>query len=91
MVLGPMVEDRDDSSPLLHLPEYTRQSVHNCLMDSGASHNLMPKSRHGRIRVRSHQEPIMTSIPLTQEGTMSKELIKDLKSVSLFQPTHRKV
>jgi hypothetical protein len=44
IVLGPMVEDRDDSSP----PFYTSLNIHdkvlhNCLMDSGASHNLMPK------------------------------------------------
>jgi ribonuclease HI len=43
--LGPMVEDRDDSSP----PFYTSLNIHdkvlhNCLMDSGASHNLMPKA-----------------------------------------------
>jgi hypothetical protein len=39
-----MVEDIDDSSP----PFYTSLNIHdkvlhNCLMDSGASHNLMPK------------------------------------------------
>jgi hypothetical protein len=43
--LGPMVEDKDDSSP----PFYTSLNIHdkvlhNCLMDSGASHNLMPKT-----------------------------------------------
>jgi hypothetical protein len=43
--LGPMVEDRDDSSP----PFYTSLNIHdkvlhNYLMDSGASHNLMPKT-----------------------------------------------
>jgi hypothetical protein len=45
VVLGPMIEDRDDSSP----PFYTSLNIHdkvlhNCLMDSGASHNLMPKT-----------------------------------------------
>jgi ribonuclease HI len=45
VVLGPLVEDRDDSSP----PFYTSLNIHdkvlhNCLMDSGASHNLMPKA-----------------------------------------------
>jgi hypothetical protein len=40
-----MVEDRNDSSP----PFYTSLNIHdkvlhNCLMDSGASHNLMPKT-----------------------------------------------
>jgi hypothetical protein len=44
IILGPMVEDRDDSSP----PFYTSLNIHdkvlhNYLMDSGASHNLMPK------------------------------------------------
>ena len=39
-----MVEDMDDSSP----PFYTSLNIHdkvmhNCLMDLGASHNLMPK------------------------------------------------
>jgi hypothetical protein len=39
-----MVEDRYDSSP----PFYTSLNIHdkvlhNCFMDSGASHNLMPK------------------------------------------------
>jgi hypothetical protein len=45
IILGPLVEDRDDSSP----PFYTSLNIHdkilhNCLMDSGASHNLMPKN-----------------------------------------------
>jgi hypothetical protein len=43
VILGPLVEDRNDSSP----PLYTSLNIHdmvlhNCLMDSGASHNLMP-------------------------------------------------
>jgi len=45
VILGPMVEDRNDSSP----PFYTSLNIHdkvlhNCLMDSEASHNLMPKT-----------------------------------------------
>jgi ribonuclease HI len=44
IILGPMVEYRDDSFP----PFYTSLNIHdkvmhNCLMDLGASHNLMPK------------------------------------------------
>jgi hypothetical protein len=43
VILGPMVEDRDDSYP----PFYTSLNMHdkvlhNCLMDSEASHNIMP-------------------------------------------------
>jgi hypothetical protein len=45
VILGPMVEDRNDSSP----PFYTSLNIHDkvlhkCLMDSGDSHNLMPKT-----------------------------------------------
>jgi len=45
IILGPMIEDIDDSSP----PFYTSLNIHdkvlhNCFMDSGASHNLMRKS-----------------------------------------------
>jgi hypothetical protein len=45
VILGPMVEDKNDSSP----PFYTSLNIHdkvlhNCLMDSGASHNLMLKT-----------------------------------------------
>jgi len=44
-ILGPMVEDKDDSSP----PFYTSLNIHDkvlnkCLMDLGASHNLMPNN-----------------------------------------------
>ena len=45
VILGPMVEHINDSSP----PFYTSLNIHdkvlhNYLMDSGASHNLMPKT-----------------------------------------------
>jgi len=45
IILGPLIEDRDYSSP----PFYTSLNIHdkvlhNCLMDSGASHNIMPKT-----------------------------------------------
>jgi hypothetical protein len=45
VILVPMVEDRNESSP----PFYTSLNIHdkvlhNFLMDSGASHNLMPKT-----------------------------------------------
>jgi hypothetical protein len=45
IILGPMVKYRDDSFP----PFYTSLNIHdkvlhNCLMDLGAFHNLMPKT-----------------------------------------------
>jgi hypothetical protein len=40
-----MVEDRYDSSPPLYTSLNIHDKVlHHCLMDSGASHNLMPKT-----------------------------------------------
>jgi hypothetical protein len=52
IVLGPLVEDRNDSSP----PFYTSLNIHdkvfhNCLMDSGASHNIMPKIAMDELRL----------------------------------------
>jgi hypothetical protein len=45
VILGPMVEDRNDSSPPLYTSLNIHDKVlHNCLMDSRASHNLMPKT-----------------------------------------------
>ena len=45
VILGPMVEDRDDSSPPLYTSLNIHDKVlHNFLMDSRASHNLMPKT-----------------------------------------------
>ena len=49
-----MVEERDDSSP----PFYTSLNIHdkvmhNCLMDSGESHNLMPKTVMEELRLES--------------------------------------
>jgi hypothetical protein len=45
VLLGPLVEDRDDSSP----PFYTSLNIHdkflhNCLMEPGESHNFIPKT-----------------------------------------------
>jgi hypothetical protein len=62
VILGPLVEDRDDSSP----PFYTSLNIHdkvlhNCLMDSGASHNLMPKIVMEELGWKS-QKPTTTCI-----------------------------
>ena len=44
IILGPLVEDIDDSTPPFYLSLNIHDKIlHNFLMDSGASHNLMPK------------------------------------------------
>jgi hypothetical protein len=45
VILEPLVEDRDDSSPHFYTSLNVHDNIlHNFLMDSGESHNLMPKS-----------------------------------------------
>jgi hypothetical protein len=45
VTIGPMIEDRDDSCPPLYISLNVHDKLlHNCLLDSGASHNLMPKA-----------------------------------------------
>jgi hypothetical protein len=42
--LGQMIEDRDESYPPFYISlNIHDKTLHNCLLDSGASHNLMPK------------------------------------------------
>ena len=45
IVLGPMVEDRNENCPPFYISLNVHdKTLHNCLLDSGASHNLMPKA-----------------------------------------------
>jgi hypothetical protein len=42
--LGPHIEDGYDASPPFYISMNVHDKIlHNCLMDSGASHNVMPK------------------------------------------------
>jgi hypothetical protein len=44
ITLGKMVEDRDEICPPFYISlNIHEKTLHNCLLDSGASHNLMPK------------------------------------------------
>jgi hypothetical protein len=45
ITLGQMIEDRDESCPPFYISlNIHEKTLHNCLLDSGASHNLMPKA-----------------------------------------------
>jgi hypothetical protein len=45
ITLSPMVEDKDESCPPFYISlNIHEKTLHNCLLDSGASHNLMPKA-----------------------------------------------
>jgi ribonuclease HI len=44
ITIGPHIEDRSDASPPFYISLNIHDKIlHNCLMDSGASHNVMPK------------------------------------------------
>jgi hypothetical protein len=44
IVLGPIVEERDESTPPFYVSLNVHDKIlHNYLLDSGASHNLIPK------------------------------------------------
>jgi hypothetical protein len=65
IILGPLIEHIDDSS----IPFYTSLNIHdkvlhNCLMDSGASQNLMPKAVMDEVGLEI-KKPTMTYILLT--------------------------
>jgi hypothetical protein len=45
VTIGPMIEYCDDSCPPFYISLNVHDKIlHNCLLDSGASHNLMPKT-----------------------------------------------
>ena len=44
VILGPMIEEMDESCPPFYISLSIHEKIlHNCLLDSGASHNLIPK------------------------------------------------
>jgi ribonuclease HI len=50
VTIGPMIEDRDNSCPPFYISLNIHDKIlHNCLLDLGASHNLMPKAMMDEI------------------------------------------
>jgi hypothetical protein len=44
ITVSPHIEDGSDASPPLYISLNSHENIlHNCLMDSAASHNVMPK------------------------------------------------
>ena len=45
IVLSPMIEPADNNSPYFYVSLTIHDKIlHNCVLDTGASHNLMPKA-----------------------------------------------
>ena len=52
VTLSPMIEDLKDSFPPFYIFLNIHDKIlHNCLLDSGASHNLMPKAVMDELRL----------------------------------------
>ena len=52
---GPHVEEIDPSTPPFYVSLVIHDLLlHNCMLDSGASHNLMPFFSHGATRSTNH-------------------------------------
>jgi hypothetical protein len=84
IILCPMVEDIDDSSP----PFYTSLNIHdkvlhNCLMDSRASHNLMSKTVMDELGLEV-TKPYPDFYSFDSRKVQCLGVIKDLV-VTLFQ------
>ena len=53
VTLGPVIEDLKDSCPPFYISLNIHDRIlHNCLLDSGASHNLMPKAVMDELGLR---------------------------------------
>jgi hypothetical protein len=84
VILSPMVEYRDDSSPPLYTSLNIRDKVmHNCLMDSRASHDLMPKSVMEELQLEITKE-YHDLYSFDSKRVQCLGVIKDLV-VTLFQ------
>jgi len=84
VVIGPMVEKKDESSPPFYISlNIHDKMLHNCLLDSGASHNLMPKKVMDELGLEM-TKPYHDLYSLDSKRVKCLGVIKDLV-VSLTQ------
>ena len=78
VTLGPMIEDLKDSCPPFYISLNIHDKIlHNCLLDSGASHNLIPKAMMGEIGL-SITNPYYDLFSFESRKVKCLGLIKDL-------------
>ena len=60
VILGPIIEELDESFPPFYISLNIHDKIlHNCLLESGASHNLMPKvvmDEHGLNIIKPYHD-----------------------------------
>ena len=63
ITLGPMVEELDESCPPFYISLNIHDKIlHNCLLDSGASHNLMQKAMMDELGPTSQKYTMIFSL-----------------------------
>ena len=84
VTLGPLIEDLKDSCPPFYISLNIHDKIlHNCLLDSGASHNLMPKAVMDEIDL-SITKPYHILFSFDSRKVKCLGLMKDL-AVNLTQ------
>ena len=84
VILGPMVEELDESCPHFYISLNIHDKIlHNYLLDSGTSHNLMPKAAMDEISL-SITNPYHDLFSFDSSKVKFLGLIKDL-AVNLTQ------
>ena len=57
IILVPMIEEMDESFPPFYISLNIHDKIlHNCLLDLGASHSLMPKAVMDELRLKKHSD-----------------------------------
>ena len=84
VTLGPVIEDLKDSCPLFYISlNILDKILHNCMLDSGACHNLMPKAVMDEISL-SITKPYHNLFSFHSKKAKWLGLIKDI-AVNLTQ------
>ena len=85
VILGPMIEDMDESFPPFYISLNIHDKIlHNCLLDLGASHKLMPKAMMDDL-VLIITKPYHDLFSFDSRKVKCLGLIKDLV-INLSQP-----
>ena len=69
IIVGPHIEDGSDASPHFYISLNVHENIlHNCLMESRASHNVMPKVVMEELGLEI-TKPYNTFTPLTLKNS----------------------
>ena len=86
IILGPMIENCEDSSPSFYVSLTIHDKIlHNSLLDTGASHNIMPKAIMDKLGL-DITKPFHDLFSFDSRKVECVGLIKDLAITFLSYP-----